>query len=101
MFKMGSHIPFEYFKHKLGPKERSGVKLPTIKSRKSNYKPLKVGNHHDLLAFKWHATYHWKVLDKGYNFTLKLTLLVEGLHKKLWTSKVIGIPISGIRDSQF
>ncbi len=28
MFKMGSHDPFEYLKHKLWPKERSGVKMP-------------------------------------------------------------------------
>jgi len=28
MFKMGSHDPFGYSKHKLWPKERSGIKLP-------------------------------------------------------------------------
>jgi hypothetical protein len=27
MFKMGSHDPFGHFKHKLWPKERSGIKL--------------------------------------------------------------------------
>ncbi len=27
MFKMGSHDPFGYVKHKLWPKEGSGVKL--------------------------------------------------------------------------
>ncbi len=28
MFKMGSHYPFGYLKHKLWPKERQKVKLP-------------------------------------------------------------------------
>jgi hypothetical protein len=28
MFKMGSHDPFGYLKHKLWPKEGSGLKLP-------------------------------------------------------------------------
>jgi hypothetical protein len=28
MSKMSSHDPFRYFKHKLWPKEGSGVKLP-------------------------------------------------------------------------
>jgi hypothetical protein len=27
MFKMGSHDPFEYIKHKLWPKEKSDVKV--------------------------------------------------------------------------
>jgi hypothetical protein len=33
--------------------------------------------------------------DKGYNFALDLTS-IEGLHTKLWDSKVTGIPILGI-----
>ncbi len=28
MFNMGLYDPFEYLKHKLWPKERSGVKVP-------------------------------------------------------------------------
>jgi hypothetical protein len=40
----------------------------------------------------WHATCHWKFLDEGYNIALDLTS-VGGLHKKLWASKVAGIPI--------
>jgi hypothetical protein len=44
---------------------------------------------------KWHGTYHWKNLNKGYNFALDLTS-IEGMHKKLWASKVVGVPISGI-----
>ncbi len=41
MFKMGSHDPFGHLKHKLWPKEGSGVKLAiwllTIKSQKSTW----------------------------------------------------------------
>jgi len=43
MFKMGSHDPFGYLKHKLWPKEGSWVKLPiwllTTKSQKSPWFP--------------------------------------------------------------
>ncbi len=35
-------------------------------------RPLKVGNCPDFLACRWHATYHWKIFDKGYNFALDL-----------------------------
>ncbi len=41
---------------------------------------------------KWHATYNWKALDEGYNFTLDLTS-IKGLHKKLWASEVAKVPI--------
>jgi hypothetical protein len=34
-------------------------------------------------------------MDEGYNFDLDLTS-IRGLHKKLWASKVAGIPISRI-----
>jgi len=44
---------------------------------------------------KWYATYCWKALDKGYNFAVDLTS-IEGLHKKLYASKVTEIPISRI-----
>jgi hypothetical protein len=43
----------------------------------------------------WLAIYHWKVLNKGYNFSLNFTP-IEGLKKKLWASKVAGVPISRI-----
>jgi len=45
--------------------------------------------------FKWSAIYRWKVLEKFYNFVLNLTS-IEGLHTKLWASKVVGVPILGI-----
>jgi len=66
MSKMGLYDPFGYLKHKLRSKEG----------------PLKVGNRSNLLACKWHVTYRWEVLDKGYNFTLNL-ISIKGLHKKL------------------
>jgi hypothetical protein len=83
---MGSHDPFRYLKHKLWPKEKSEVKLA---------RPLKVGNRPYSLACRWHAIYHWKAFDKGYNLALDL-ISIEGLHTKLWVSKVAGVAILGI-----
>jgi hypothetical protein len=42
-----------------------------------------------------HDTYHCKTLGKGYNFSLDF-ISIGGLHKKLWASKVNGVPISRI-----
>jgi hypothetical protein len=89
MSKMGFHDPFGWLKHKLWPKEGPKVKL-TI------WLPsTKVGNPPDFLAFRWQVTYCWKALNKGYNFSLNLTS-IEGLHTKLWASKVAGVLILGI-----
>jgi len=89
MSKMCLHDPFRHLQHKLWPK----------KGRESNCqfdsRPLKVKNRLDFLACKWHGTYHWKDLDKGYNFLLYITS-IEGLHTKLWASKVAGVPLSEI-----
>jgi len=89
---MGSHDPFGHLKHKLWPKERSGVKLvvwpPTTKSHKSP----------KFLVCRWRAIYCWKALDEGYNFVLNL-ISIRGLHAKLWAPKVAKIPtlvISGL-----
>jgi hypothetical protein len=79
MSKNGSHDPFGHLKHKLWPKERLGVKFDS--------RPLKVENHLDYLVCKWHATYHGKALDKGYNFISDL-ISIEGLHRKLCAPKV-------------
>jgi hypothetical protein len=57
--------------------------------------PLKVGNLLELHAWKRHVIYFWKNFDKGYNFVLDLTS-IRSLHKKLWASKVMRIPILGI-----
>jgi hypothetical protein len=50
--------------------------------------------------FRWHATYHLKALDKGYNFALNL-IVIRGLYTKLWGSKVVGVPISTISGLPF
>jgi len=69
------------------------------KGRESNCQldsqPFKVENLSYLLACKWCAIYHWKSFDKGYNFVSHL-ISIGGLHKKLWASKIVGVPISGI-----
>jgi hypothetical protein len=49
---------------------------------------------------KWRATYHWKALNKGYNFSLDL-ISIEGLHTKLWGPKVVGVPTLGISGLPF
>jgi hypothetical protein len=60
-----------------------------------NSRPLEVGNCPDFLAFRWHATYCSKALDKWYNFALDL-ISIGGLHTKLWPHKVVGVPTLGI-----
>jgi hypothetical protein len=64
------------------------------KGRESNCQfdsqPLKVRNHPDFLAFRWHATYIGKALDESYNFALDCTS-IRGLVAKLWGSKVVGL----------
>jgi hypothetical protein len=86
---MGLHDSFAHFKHKLWPKQ----------GRKSNWQfdfwPLKVRNHPNFLTCRWHATYRWKALNKGYNFALDL-ISIKGLHAKLWASKVVRVPTLGI-----
>jgi hypothetical protein len=68
------------------------------KGRKSNWqfdsRPLKVRNRPDFLVCRWHVTYRWKDLDKGYNFALDL-ISIEGLHRKLWALKVVRVPSLG------
>jgi hypothetical protein len=56
---------------------------------------LKVNNRLELCVCRWCVTYHWKYLEKGYNFSLKFTSII-GLHKKLWASKLSRVPISKI-----
>jgi hypothetical protein len=69
------------------------------KGRKSNWqfdsRPLKVGNRPDFLTCRSLATYHWKALDEGYNFTSDL-FSTGVLHTKLWGPKVTGVPTLGI-----
>jgi hypothetical protein len=53
------------------------------KGRESNWqfdsRPLKVRNCPNFLACRWHATYHWKALNEGYNFVLDV-ISIGGLH---------------------
>jgi hypothetical protein len=49
MFKMGLHDPFGYLNTNYDQKKG-----------RDHSRPLKVENCLDLLACKWHATYHWK-----------------------------------------
>jgi hypothetical protein len=69
------------------------------KGRESNWyfdsQPLKVKIFPNFLTCKWHATYRWKALDKGYNFDSDL-ISIEGFHTKLWALKVVGDPTLGI-----
>ncbi len=62
MSKMGSHDPFEYSKHVMAKRK--------AKSQNVNFDSyqLKVRNYPVTSAFRWHATYPWKFLNKGYNF---------------------------------
>jgi hypothetical protein len=61
----------------------------------SDSQSLKVGSWLDLIACRWCDTYHWKALDKGYNFAFDL-ISIWGLHAKLWAPKVAGVPILAI-----
>jgi hypothetical protein len=73
-------------------KEGLGVKLPiwptTTKSQELPW----------FYCVQWHATYRWKALNEDCNFALELTL-IEGLHTKLWVSKIAGVLI--LRISRF
>jgi hypothetical protein len=63
-----------------------------------DFQPLKVNKYPDLLVCRWRVTYCWKAFNEGYNFFLDITS-IEGLNKKLWASKVVGVPKS--RNSGF
>ncbi len=69
------------------------------KGRESSWqfdsRPLKVRNCLDSLVCRWCATYHWKALNKSYNFYLDL-IAIRGLHATLWAPKVVGVPTMGI-----
>jgi hypothetical protein len=69
------------------------------KGRESNCQfdswPLNVGNRPYFLACRWRVTYHWKALDKGYNFALDL-ITIKALHRKLCALKIARVPTVGI-----
>jgi hypothetical protein len=61
--------------------------------------PLKVKSRLYFIVCRWCATYHWRALDEGYNFSLDLTS-IWGLHTKLWASKVVEVLILKISGFQ-
>jgi hypothetical protein len=48
-----------------------------------------------LLAYRQRATYSWKALNKGYNFSLNL-ITIGGPQKKLCALKVEGVQVIAI-----
>jgi len=86
---MGSHDPFKHLKHKLWPKERSGVKLPIW------FPTIKIQESPQLLTCRWCATYHWKALEEDYNFAWNF-ISIRVLHTKLWGPKVTRVLTLGI-----
>jgi hypothetical protein len=87
---MNLHDPFGHLMHKLWPKEGSRVKLVILLPPTKSWESL------DFLACKWRATYHRKVLDEGYNFSLDFISIAGLKKKKLWASKVVGVLTLGI-----
>ncbi len=69
------------------------------KGRESNYqfdfRPLKVGNRLDFLAFRHGVTYCLKAFDEGIIFSLDF-ISIRSLHAKLCAFKIIGFLVVGI-----
>ncbi len=65
-----------------------------------DFRPLKVKNRLDFVAFRWCATYRWKDLDNGYNFALNL-ISIGGLHTKLCAPKAVGVSVVRISGLPF
>jgi hypothetical protein len=86
MYKIGSDYPLSTYDTSYGRKKGKESKC------QFDSQPPKVRNHLELHVYRKRATYCWKPFHKGYNFSLKLTL-IENLHKKLWVYKVVGVPI--------
>jgi len=78
---MGSHDLFWHLKHKLLPKERSGVELavwlPTTKNHELTW----------FICVQMACDTPLENLDEGYNFASNL-ISIRGLHAKLWGPKV-------------
>jgi hypothetical protein len=60
-----------------------------------DFRPLKVKNRPDFLAFRWRVTHYWKALNESYNFALDF-ISIGGLHTKLWWPKVARVQTLGI-----
>ncbi len=69
------------------------------KGRESNWQfdsqPLKVRNRPDPGVCRWSATHRWKALKESYKFSLDF-IPIQGLSKKLWTHKVLGVQIETV-----
>jgi hypothetical protein len=75
------------------------------KGRESNWqfdsRPQKVENRPNLGVCRWRATHRWKALQESYKFASDL-VLIRGLSRELWASKVLGVQsgiISGLLQS--
>jgi hypothetical protein len=89
MSKVGLHDPFRHFKHKLWPKEGSGVNLTiwlsTTKSRESSWLPcVQVVCNMLLESSRWRLQISLELIS------------IEGLHTKICAPKVVGVSILGI-----
>jgi hypothetical protein len=84
---VNTYDPFDYLKHKLWPKERSKIKLPSwlliIKSRESPWFTYVKVACYILLKSSW-----W-----GLQFCFR-PHFNRSFEKKLWASKVLRVPIS-------
>jgi len=89
MSKVGSHDPFEYLKHNLWPKEGPGVKMPIwLPTTKSQESPWFI-----YVQVAWHLSL--ESCQQGLQLCFRPPFNWN-LHKKLWASKVIRVPISRI-----
>jgi hypothetical protein len=97
MSKMGCHDSFEHLKHKLWPKERSGVKLivwlPTIKSRESTRFPSVQVTFHISSKSSWRGLKLCFRLHLNWRFTHK----VKGPQsRRSPTLGILGLPQNAI-----
>jgi hypothetical protein len=77
----------------LGSKNLSyGQKKGQESNWQFDFRPSKIKNRFDFLMCRWRVTYLWKDLNEGYKFVLDF-ILIRGLQKKLWASKVAEVPI--------
>jgi hypothetical protein len=88
MSKMGFHGPFGYFKHKLWPKKRLGVKLPiwflTIKSRESPWNTC--------VQVVCNISLESSQQSLQLCFQPPISQKSTQEVKKLWSSKMLGVP---------
>jgi hypothetical protein len=74
-------------------KRKAGSQIASLREKDS--RPGKVKNRPNLLGYRQRATYRWKALNEGYNYSLDC-IAIEGLQKKLCALKVPGVLVGGI-----